>query len=203
LHRRGSSKNDIVEEAGLIGANVFSKFLITLDFREQKMILTPLPKNPNAAAEEDERFQDRYIAPEMQNFTKFYAFGHDIVVPVVVNDKATGNFILDTGAGLNSLNGWFAAQVTKATAEDEYRMKGVSGSAARVLTGKKAILQFAKMRIESHDLPVFSTDTISPSEGTEIAGLIGIRTLVQMKMTIDYRDGLVNLEVYEFQKARE
>jgi hypothetical protein len=26
---------------------------------------------------------------------------------------------------------------------------------------------------------------------------------VQMKMTIDYRDGLVNLEVYEFRKARE
>jgi hypothetical protein len=24
-----------------------------------------------------------------------------------------------------------------------------------------------------------------------------------MKMTIDYRDGLVNLEVYEFRKARE
>jgi hypothetical protein len=33
--------------------------------------------------------------------------------------------------------------------------------------------------------------------------LIGIKVLVQMKMTIDYRDGLVNLEVYEFKKARE
>jgi len=198
-----SSKNDIVDEAGLIGADVFNKFLITLDFREQKMILAPLPKNPNAAAGEDERFQDRYIPPEMQKFTKFYAFGHDIVVPVKVNDMAEGNFILDTGAALNSLNGWFADQVTKATAEDEYRMKGLSGNAAKVLTGKKAILQFANMRIESHDLPVFSSDTISPSEGTQIAGLIGIRALVQMKMTIDYRDGLVNLEVYEFQKARE
>lgn len=197
-----SSKKDIVDEAGLIGADVFSKFLITLDFREQKLLLNPLPKNPSSA-DEDERFQDRYIAPEMQGFTKFYAFGHDIVVPVVVNDKAIGNFILDTGAGLNTLNGWFADQVTKASADDEFRMKGVSGSAARVLTGKKAVLQFAKMRIESHDLPVFSTDTISPAEGTQIAGLIGIRALVQMKMTIDYRDGLINLEVYEFRKARE
>jgi hypothetical protein len=72
-----------------------------------------------------------------------------------------------------------------------------------VLTGKKAVLQFAKMRIESHDLPVFNIDSISNSEGTEIAGFIGIRTLVQMKMTIDYRDGLINLQVYDFQKARE
>jgi hypothetical protein len=50
---------------------------------------------------------------------------------------------------------------------------------------------------------VFSADNISASDGTEIAGFIGIRVLSQMKMTIDYRDGLVNLEVYEFKKARE
>ena len=79
----------------------------------------------------------------------------------------------------------------------------MSGKVQEVLTGQKAILQFAKMRIESHDLPVFSFDNTSASEGTEIAGLVGIRTLVQMKMTIDYRDGLVNLEVYEFKKAHE
>ena len=35
------------------------------------------------------------------------------------------------------------------------------------------------------------------------SAMLGIRTLVQMKMAIDYRDGLVNLEVYEFRKARE
>jgi tetratricopeptide (TPR) repeat protein len=197
-----SSKNNVADEAGLIGTDVFEKFLITLDFRERKMLLAPLPKNPNAASEDDQA-QDRYIAPEMQSFTKFFRFGHDIVVPVVVNDKAVGNFILDTGADLNTMSPTLAAQVTKATAEGDYTMKGVSGKVDNVLTGKKAILMFAKMRIESHDLPVFSTDNISAAEGTEIAGFIGIRTLVQMKMTIDYRDGLVNLEVYEFRKARE
>jgi len=197
-----SSKNDIADEAGLIGPDVFDKFLITLDFRDQRMLLAPIPSNPSGNSVDDE-WQDRYIAPQMAGFTKFYRFGHDIVVPVVVNDKATGNFILDTGAGLNSMSPKLAAQVTKASADDDYTMKGVSGRVQEVLTGKKAILQFAKMRIESHDLPVFSTDNISASEGTEIAGFIGIRALVQMKMTIDYRDGLVNLEVYEFKKARE
>jgi tetratricopeptide (TPR) repeat protein len=197
-----SSKNNVADEAGLIGTDVFGEFLITLDFHDQRMLLAPLPKNPSAGPEDD-KWQDRYIAPEMQGFTKFYRFYHDIVVPVVVNDKATGNFILDTGAELNSMSKRLAAQVTKATADDEYRIHGVSGSVQQVLTGQKAILQFAKMRIESHDLPVFSTDNMSASEGTEIAGLIGIKVLVQMKMTIDYRDGLVNLEVYEFKKARE
>ena len=197
-----SSKNNIADEAGLIGPDVFEKFLITLDSREHNMQLTPLPANPTAASADDE-WQDRYIAPEMQGFTKFYRFGHDIVIPVVVNDKALGNFIVDTGADINSLSPRFAAQVTKASADGDYQMSGVSGSVAQVLTGKKAIFMFAKMRIESHDLPVFNTDNISESEGTEIAGFIGIRTLVQMKMKIDYRDGLINLEVYEFKKARE
>jgi tetratricopeptide (TPR) repeat protein len=197
-----SSKNDIDDEAGLIGTDIFDKFLITLDFHELKMLLAPLPPNPSAVAGDD-AWQDRYIAPEMQGFTKFYRFGHDIVVPVVVSDKAMGNFILDTGSEFNAMSARLAAQVTKATAEGDYTIHGVSGKVNEVLTGRKAILQFAKMRIESHDLPVFSFDHTSNSEGTEIAGLVGIRVLTQMKMTIDYRDGLVNLEVYEFKKARE
>jgi len=196
-----SSKNNVADESGLIGTDVFNQFLVTLDFHELKLLLTPLPKNPVGPA--DDKWQDRYIAPEMQGFTKFYRFGHDMVVPVVVNDKAAGNFVLDTGAELTTIDKKFAAQVMKATADDDYRISGVSGKVSQVLTGQKAILQFAKMRIESHDMPVFSLDNNSADEGTEIAGFIGIRVLSQMKMTIDYRDGLVNLEVYDFKKARE
>jgi tetratricopeptide (TPR) repeat protein len=196
-----SSKNRVSDEAGLIGTDVFDEFLVTLDFHEQRILLAPLPKNPAVAT--DDKWQDRYIAPEMAGFTKFYRFYHDIVVPVVVNDKATGNFILDTGSEFTTISAKLAAKVTKASAEGDYSIHGVSGKVQQVLTGQKAILQFAKMRIESHDLPVFSFDNTSASEETEIAGLIGIKVLVQMKMTIDYRDGLVNLEVYEFKKARE
>lgn len=96
-----------------------------------------------------------------------------------------------------------AEQVTKASAQGDFIIKGVSGKVQQAMTGDKAILQFAKMRIESHDMPVFPTDGFSDFNGTEISGFIGIKTLVQMKMSIDYRDGLVNLEVYEFKKARE
>jgi gag-polyprotein putative aspartyl protease/Aspartyl protease len=197
-----SSKTDVNDEAGLIGADVFQKFLVTLNFRDWKLSLAPLPNN-SAAADDDEMAQDRYIAPEMQSFTKFYRFGHDIVVPVVVSDKTTANFILDTGDDLNVISPKLAAQVTKASAQGNMHMKGVSGTVQNVMTGDKVILQFAKMRIESHDLPVFSMDSVSAYDGTEISGFIGIRTLTQMKMTIDYRDGLINLEVYEFKKATQ
>jgi tetratricopeptide (TPR) repeat protein len=196
-----SSKNDVADESGLIGADVFEKFLVTLDFRNWKLSLDLLPRNPNAAAEGDGP-QDRYIAPEMQSYAKIYRFGHNLLIPVVVSDKAVGNFILDSGADLNTASPKIAQQVTKTTYEG-MGIKGVSGSVKQVLNGDKAILQFAKLRVRSDDIPVFDISHISNGIGTEIAGFIGIRTLVQMKMTIDYRDGLVNFAVYEFRPARE
>lgn len=196
-----SGRTDIADEAGLIGADVFEKFLVTLDFKEWKLVLAPLPKNPNATGNDDDP-QDRYVAPEMQSYTKIWRFGHDLVVPVVVSDATMGNFILDTGAGMNSVTPRIAHQVTKVGYEG-YSVKGVSGKVKEVLNGNKAILQFAKVRVRSDDIPVFDTTNISNSEGTEISGFIGIKTLVQLKMTIDYRDGLVNLEPYEFRPARE
>lgn len=199
-----SSRTDIADESGLIGADVFDKFLITLDFKNQLLQLSPLPVNPAAQGKiDDEARQDRYVAPEMQGFTKFYSFGKDIVVPVVVNDKVLGNFILDTGGDSIIITPRMASQVTKASYTGEHIIHGVSGNVDKVLTGNKAILTFAKMRIASHDLPVFNIDRLSDEEGTEIDGFVGIHSLVQMKMTIDYRDGLVNLEPYEFRKATE
>ena len=196
-----SSKNDIVDEAGLIGADVFKNFLITLDFKDWKMLLSPLPKNPAFSGSDDDP-QDRYIAPEMQSYARVYEFEDHLFIPTVVSDKASGNFMLDTGSDLNITNPDIAKQVTKSSFEGSY-LKGVSGSVKEVLNGDKAILQFAKVRVRSDDIPVIDLGSTSKSFGTEVAGLIGIRTLVQMKMTIDYRDGLVDLTVYEFRKARE
>ena len=185
----------------MIGADVFKRFLVTLDFKEFKLLLSPFPRNPSASGSEDDP-QDRYIAPEMQAYTKIYRFGHDLVIPVLVSDKASGNFILDTGASMNDISTKLANAITKLTYEG-YSLKGVSGSVKEVLNGDKAILQFAKVRVRSDDIPAIDFDHISNSVGTEISGFIGIRTLTQMKMTIDYRDGLVNFEVYDFKKARE
>ena len=196
-----SSKGDVVDESGLMGTDVFEKFLVTLDFKEWRLLLAPLPNNPNAASEDDE-WQDRYVAPEMQGYTKIWRFGHLLVLPVVVSDKAVGNFALDTGSNGNLISPKLARQVTKLVYEG-YHMKGLSGDVKEVLNGDKAILQFAKMRVQSADIPVVAIGGTGGQDGTELEGLIGIRTLVQMKMTIDYRDGLVSLAVYDFRPAHE
>lgn len=190
-----SSKNSVGEDKGLIGTDVFDKFLITLDFAEKKMRLSPLPKNPESTGAEDEAL-DRYIAPEVQSFTKVYHFGHLLIVPAVLGTpqkNATGLFVLDTGAFANTISVDLARRLTKVNFEEGY-VQGVSAKIKELFSGDKIFLHFAGIHVRSDDITAF--DHSSSSFGTEFSGFIGIRTLVQMKMTIDYRDGLVKLEPY-------
>lgn len=190
-----SSKSRVGEDSGLLGTDVFSKFLITLDFIERKIKLAPLPKNPESTGAEDEAL-DRYIAPEMQSFAKVYHFGHLLVVPAVLGTptkNATGLFLLDTGAFANTISLDLARRLTKVNFE-EGQIQGVSAKIKEIFSGDKIYLHFAGIHVRSDDITAF--DHSSTSSGAELSGFIGIRTLVQMRMTIDYRDGLVKLEPY-------
>ena len=196
-----SSKKDIDDQSGLLGADVFDNYLITIDWKERQLKLASLPKDPAATAENEPH--DRYIAPEMQSFTKVFRFGKDLVVPVIVSDKAYGLFIVDTGAFANNISPELAAQVTNVRYNDNLRVHGVNGYVKDVQSADKVILQFGGMRVRSDDITSIDFSSVSRSEGTEIAGFIGIRTLVQMKVIIDYRDGLIKFEPYEMKKAQD
>ena len=190
-----SSKNRVGEDSGLIGTDVFDKFLISIDFVERKIKLGPLPRNPESTGAEDEAL-DRHIAPEMQSFTKVYHFGHLLIVPAVLGTpqkNATGLFVLDTGAFANTISLDLARRLTKVNFEEGY-IQGVSAKIKEIFSGDKIYLHFAGIHVRSDDITAFNHS--SSSFGTEFSGFIGIRTLVQMKMTIDYRDGLVKLEPY-------
>ena len=136
----------------------------------------------------------------MQSFTRIYRFGHDLVVSATLGTakkNATGLFILDTGASANTISVDLAKKVTNVSYEEGY-IKGVSGKVIQLSSGDQVFLHFAGVHVKSNDILAFDHKTVGGS--TEIAGLIGITTLVQMKMTIDYRDGLIMLEPYEVKK---
>jgi hypothetical protein len=107
-----SNKNSVGDEDGLIGADVFGGYLIDIDLPGMRLKLSPLPKRPedtvaptslNSEGEEQANAEqkastpiskptqnlprDRYIAPEMANWTKVFRFGHSILVPTSVNDS--------------------------------------------------------------------------------------------------------------------
>lgn len=53
---------------GLIGMDILSNYLVTLDYPAEKLILGPLPPRPQAAVSQDGLY-NRYIAQEMNSYT--------------------------------------------------------------------------------------------------------------------------------------
>jgi len=221
-----SEKRSIMDDDGLIGADVFSSFLVTIDFPNQKLKLSELPKRPNETekegvalqtAEEDDPAtepeehgddksaekkpsslpagpQDRYIAPEMQSYTKIFRFGHELLIPTRVGDALPKLFLIDTGGYTNMISADAAREVTKVHADSHTRIRGLNGTVNKVYTADKAVLQFSHFRQENQDLVAFDLSKISKHTGTEVSGILGFAMFQMLTMKIDYRDGLVDFE---------
>jgi len=209
----------VAGEEGLIGADVFENFLVEIDFPGEKLKLGELSrrpgqddqplalKNPEDDPDDQETStkdagaraavpatgpQDRYIAPEMQSYTRVYRFGHDLLVPTRIGETPYKLFVLDTGALENFISPEAAREVTKVHGDSDVTLKGISGSVKNVYSANKAVLQFGHLRQENQDMLSFDTSTISQSEGTEISGFLGFAMLRSLDIKIDYRDALID-----------
>lgn len=163
---------------GLIGTNVFEDYLITLDPAARKLRLEPLPNR----AEKTQGL-----------FTPFYRFGHIVLMPTTVGKSAYGLFLLDTGATYDSMSPQMARRVSRLR-DSNFRVKGMSGNVEKVYTVDEAVLDFAQVHHTFQDLVTFDVHLISKQLGTEVSGMIGFVTLKNMKVVIDYRDGVVGVK---------
>jgi tetratricopeptide (TPR) repeat protein len=136
--------------------------------------------------------QDRYIAPEMQSYTRVLRFGHQLLVPTKIGDVPPKLFILDTGAFSNSISPAAAREVTKVHGDSDTTVKGISGTMDKVYSANKAVLQFGRLRQENQGMIGFDTTPLSESTGTEVAGFLGFAMLRFLEIKIDYRDALVD-----------
>jgi tetratricopeptide (TPR) repeat protein/predicted aspartyl protease len=189
-----------VEEDGLIGADVFAKFLVDLDFPDRKFKLSPLPKLPDEPTEAtgldtDEATayypRDRYVAPEMQNYSKIYRFGHMLLIPTSVNDHPAKLFLIDTGASDNTIAPDAAREVLKIHRDSSIRVKGLSGEVKKVFVADDVSLAFAHFR-QKKNLVAFDLTNVSNAAGAEVSGTLGFGMLFQLDIKIDYRDGLID-----------
>jgi Aspartyl protease len=238
---------------GLIGMDVFSKFLVTLNYPDRKLSLSPLPLRPGEApvapslgtntSEEDDAQKtapastvqapgtavspagspsgtqaesppaapkapaargpfNRYIAPEMKDYTPVYRVGHALILPVALNQSKLKLFILDTGAWATSISPNSAREVTKVHSNDRDHVRGLAGSVDQVYSADNITFAFAKVSQTIRDVPSFDTSKVSKDEGIEISGFLGARTLELTTIHIDYRDGLVKFD-YDPKKVRQ
>ncbi len=195
----------LTAEDGLIGGDVFSDFLLTLDFPGRVLKLDPLPATPGAGTEalslttgatapdtQDTPVRDRYIDPSMKDWTKVFHSGHHLIMPVMLNDSPQRLFIVDTGAQLNLVSYQMAKQVAKVSKGSDIDLMGISGHVKQTYTTGPLNLTFAGMRQTTPGLIGMDTSALGQSMGVEIAGFLGAPILHQLTMQIDYRDDLMH-----------
>ncbi|MGA7414271.1 MAG: aspartyl protease family protein, partial [Bryobacteraceae bacterium] len=109
---------NVVEQDGLIGADFFAQYLVTIDFQRLSIHLKPLPeRTPKPQG------YDRIISDDEKTFTPVFRFGHSLMIPTAVNGKAIGLFLIDTGSSTSIIDSTFAVESTKRSANENRHVK--------------------------------------------------------------------------------
>jgi Flp pilus assembly protein TadD len=202
----GTTPKGMGAQDGLIGGDVFSSFLLTLDFPGRTLKLDPLPQRPGDTPAANAPSlntgvspvfaepQDAYRDPSMKDWVRVLRSGHDLIVPVGLNSAAGPwrLFILDTGAAMDLISPDAAREVAKVDKGSARGVVGISGEVKNTWTTAPMKLYFANLVAPNHGLIAIDTSNLGRSSGTEISGLIGAPTLHQLTFSIDYRDNLVH-----------
>jgi predicted aspartyl protease len=209
-------KRSALDIDGLIGGNVFSKFLLTLDFPKQQLRLDSLPPRPGekpAALEslntvedrpaeaggesgdsEEPKPHDRYIAPVMKDWTPVYRVGHELLLPMRIGSSAEKLFIVDTGSDSMLISPDAAREVTKVHTDSSTRLSGISGEVNKVYETGEFTLSFAHLQQHVENMTSIDTTKISHDTGVEVSGFLGATILQLLTVHIDYRDNLMKFD---------
>ena len=156
---------------------------------------TQEPKTPPPTAKPARRLpKDRFIAPEMADWTKVFRFGHSILVPTSVNDSKAMLFGLDTGAFSNLLSVRAGRLVAKVNSEDRVQIHGLNGNVDKVYSSENATLRFGHFQQSNLGIITLDLSSVSRHTGTEVSGFLGFAMLRQLEVELDYRDGLVDFK---------
>ena len=175
---------------GLIGTNVFSEFLVTLDFAGRKLHLDPL----NGYQPGTEDSIDASMPGDGAGWARVYQFGHMLLIPTRVGEARDALFAIDTGAARTLISYDLAAEVSKLNRDDKTGFRGINGQVADVYQAGNLYLQFAGFRQRNMGMSSFDMWPQSKSLGTEVSGFLGLPVLSLFTLTIDYKDGLVKFD---------
>lgn len=173
--------------SGMIGTDLFSSYLITLNFPDAKLELGQLPPMQTSIP------GDRVQAPELLGYSPVYHRLQYLLVPVTLNAKEQRLFALDSGIRLSTVtlpvahlvsstrhNFTNAVQTTTGTTLQIYRDSFDFQFADSLLRGRTGVLAFDPTMIEH-------------VAGMEIGGMLGFDILHTAVLHLDYRDGLVKI----------
>ena len=173
-----ATPREIAEVDGIIGMDVFSQYLITLDMPARKLRLEPMAAQSN---------DGEPAKPEA--FSQTFTLGHFLLLPTEVGKKATGLFVIDSGSNANTISPELARSIPEMRAFNS-PMSGASGVVNSAFIADDATLRFARVN-RSDRISTLDLHSVSKDLGIEVSGQIGFSAMENMKLTINYRDGVV------------
>ncbi|MCK5794022.1 MAG: aspartyl protease family protein, partial [Anaerolineales bacterium] len=189
-----AGKNTVLAEDGIIGTEVFSRFLITLDFNKKKMLLDELPDPPGIGEKESYSVYDYdwKPGPERDEYSPFRFMHGKVIVPSVINGREKVHLILDTGSSYNVFSHKLANKVdyTRATST---QLGGVSGKIKDIRRVNRIRISLAGIELGSHQTMAIDLGKVSHVLGTEIGGLVGYPFLKRGTLFLDYRTGSMKI----------
>jgi len=175
---------------GLIGADVFRRFLVTIDFPRLRLDLDTRPESLPADHAEPEDAVD----PLPSGFFRALRFGNHLTVPTSVNESAGQLFLIDSGSNVNLIDTAVAGESTSVHADNRSKLRGIQGQVKDVSRASEVSLIFAGFHQRNSDLLAVDMSKLDDAAGVGIAGVLGIPVLRYMKLTIDYKNGAVRFE---------
>ena len=184
---------------GVVGLEILSSYLITLDYPAKKLLLEMLPPRPQEMASTDGQY-NRYTAPAMKDYAPALVSGSDLIVPLSLNGSPPMLFVLDTAIDVSAVSPGAAYELTTGHKDVKFEDRDAKAKWNVIsLTGDN-LLNFAGVSLKESPIFPFDTSRFTDDAGTEISGMVGLKTLSRMTIHIDYRDGLLK---FDYDPARK
>ena len=174
---------------GLIGADVFAKFLVTLDFPRMEVALEP--RADDASSESDEPVDAN---PPASGFQRLFRFGNHLAVPTYINGSGPTLFMIDSGSSANLVDTATASEASKVHRDYVTRVTGLQGQVKQVSEAENVSLAFAGFRQVNSSLVAISLERLGDDMRVAFGGVLGMPVLSNLKVTIDYREGTARFE---------
>ncbi len=198
---------------GYIGPDIFSDYLVALDFPGKQVKLSSLPKRrkkpeiplrisegepapnrQNVQQNGDNAGAKQYSLPEMQSWIPVSRASHLLLISASINDSPPELFIIDTGAAQSSISLQAASGRVNVRQDHFSFLRTFNGTIEKFWWGGKVKLSFARFEQHRRNVLVIDTSKLSKDIGIEVSGFLGADTLGQMMLSIDYRDRLVDFQ---------
>ena len=178
---------------GLIGADVFQRFLVTIDFFKLEMSLEPRPHPEPESSTEPEDASDTPPA----GFHRAFRFGNHLALFTSVNRSQPRLFLIDSGSSSSLIDSAIAHEVASVYKDERVKVRGIQGKVNDTAIANHVSLVFAGFQQDNSAVYTFNFDKMNDTFGVGLGGVLGFPVLQQLRVSIDYRDGVVR-----FEKAR-